>query len=296
MRSRGEKFIFEYQIPYRAYKNILYRLPRFEERVKDVLLEFLSNTRSGRHACKLWKCFNTLRPRQDGRHFADDIFTCIFVNGNCCILVKFSLKYGRNGPIDDNRALVQIMAWRRSGDKPLSEPMMISLPTHICVTRPQWVNTLRFEKITADYTVKWKWWIVVFWFEFHWNVCPTDNNSTLVQVIAHHQQPLLLEIHVDIWRLQWHHNERGGGRLKSPASRLFTSVCSGGDQRKRQSYESLAFVRGIHRPVISGLPTQRASNDIMTSQRRTNVIKVTIEWFFSINVVNVCEIQVRCST
>ena len=36
--------------------------------------------------------------------------------------------------------LAQIMAWRRSGDKPLSEPMMISLLTHICVTRPQCVN------------------------------------------------------------------------------------------------------------------------------------------------------------
>ena len=32
------------------------------------------------------------------------------------------------------------MAWRRPGDKPLSEPMMASLLTHICVTRPQWVN------------------------------------------------------------------------------------------------------------------------------------------------------------
>ena len=29
------------------------------------------------------------------------------------------------------------MAWRRPGDKPLSEPMMARLPTHICVTRPQ---------------------------------------------------------------------------------------------------------------------------------------------------------------
>ena len=37
-------------------------------------------------------------------------------------------------------ALVQIMAWRRPGDKPLSEPMLVRLPTHICVTRPQWVN------------------------------------------------------------------------------------------------------------------------------------------------------------
>ena len=35
------------------------------------------------------------------------------------------------------------MAWRRPGDKPLSEPMMVSLLTLICVTRPQWVNTMR---------------------------------------------------------------------------------------------------------------------------------------------------------
>ena len=68
---------------------------------------------------------NTLRPRQDGRHFADAIFTCIFFNENCCILMKFSLKYIRKGPIDNNPALVQIMAWRRSGDKPLSETMMV---------------------------------------------------------------------------------------------------------------------------------------------------------------------------
>ena len=32
------------------------------------------------------------------------------------------------------------MVWRRPGDKPLSEPMMVSLQTHIYVTRPQWVN------------------------------------------------------------------------------------------------------------------------------------------------------------
>ena len=83
---------------------------------------------------------NTLRPTQDGRHFADDIFTRIFYIENCCILNKFSLKYVRKGPTDNNPALVQIMAWRRPGDKPLSEPMMVSLLTHICATRPQWVN------------------------------------------------------------------------------------------------------------------------------------------------------------
>ena len=58
---------------------------------------------------------NTLRQKEDGRHFADDIFTCIFFNENCSILLKFSLKYVRKGPIDNNPPLVQIMAWRRSG-------------------------------------------------------------------------------------------------------------------------------------------------------------------------------------
>ena len=35
------------------------------------------------------------------------------------------------------------MAWRWPGTKPLSEPIMVRLPMHICVTRPQWVNILR---------------------------------------------------------------------------------------------------------------------------------------------------------
>ena len=35
--------------------------------------------------------FNTLRSRQNGRHFADDTFKLIFLNENCCILIKMSL-------------------------------------------------------------------------------------------------------------------------------------------------------------------------------------------------------------
>ena len=83
---------------------------------------------------------NTLRPRQNGRHFADDTFKCIFMNQNVNISFKISLKVVPRGPINNIPALVQIMAWRRQGDKPLSEPMMIRLLTHICVTRPQWVK------------------------------------------------------------------------------------------------------------------------------------------------------------
>ena len=67
---------------------------------------------------------NTLRPRQNGRHFPDDTFKHIFVNENCCILMKISLRFVPHGPINNILALVQIMAWRRSGDKPLSGPMV----------------------------------------------------------------------------------------------------------------------------------------------------------------------------
>ena len=83
---------------------------------------------------------NTLRPRQNGRRFADDTLKHIFFNENVRISIKISLKFFPQGPINNNPALVQIMAWRRSGDKPLSEPMMVNLLMHICVTRPQWVN------------------------------------------------------------------------------------------------------------------------------------------------------------
>ena len=56
--------------------------------------------------------------------FADDSFRCIFVNEKFYILIKISLKFVPNGPINNIPALVQIVAWRRSGDKPLSEPML----------------------------------------------------------------------------------------------------------------------------------------------------------------------------
>ena len=72
--------------------------------------------------------------------WSDDIFKCIFLNENVWIPIKISLKFVSKGPINNIPALAQIMAWRRPGDKPLSEPMMVSLTTHICVTRPQWVN------------------------------------------------------------------------------------------------------------------------------------------------------------
>ena len=64
--------------------------------------------------------FNTLRPRQTGRHFEDAIFMCILLNENVWIPIKISLKFVPKGRINNIPALGQIMVWRRPGDKPLS--------------------------------------------------------------------------------------------------------------------------------------------------------------------------------
>ena len=88
--------------------------------------------------CFRW--FNTLRPRQNGRQFPDDIFKCIFLNENIYTSIKISLKFVPTGTIDNIPSLFQIMDWRWSGDKPLSETMMARLLRHICVTRSQWVK------------------------------------------------------------------------------------------------------------------------------------------------------------
>ena len=66
----------------------------------------------------------TLRPGQNGRRFADNVFKCIFLSENVWILIRISLKFVPNGQMNNI-------------------PTLVRLPTHISVTRPpQWVKTL----------------------------------------------------------------------------------------------------------------------------------------------------------
>ena len=88
---------------------------------------------------------NTLRPGQNGRHFAD-ILKYIFLNETVWISIKMSLKFVPKGIINNIPALVQIMALRRPSDKPVSEPIMARLPTHISVTRSQSVNSVHVSE------------------------------------------------------------------------------------------------------------------------------------------------------
>ena len=69
--------------------------------------------------------FNTSSPRQNGRQFPDDIFNTFSLNENIWISIEISMKFVLKSPINNIQALVHIMAWRRLGDKPLSEPIKV---------------------------------------------------------------------------------------------------------------------------------------------------------------------------
>ena len=104
---------------------------------------------------------NTLRPRQNGRHFPDDIFKCIFLNEKVGISFQISLTFVPNGSINNKSAIVQVMTWHQTGEKPLSEPLMVSLLTHICITRPQQVKmavvTSLLQSLIFYHVIQWPW-------------------------------------------------------------------------------------------------------------------------------------------
>ena len=80
------------------------------------------------------------------------IFKCIFLNENICISINASLNFVPRDQINNIPALVQIMTCRLVGAKPISESMMVSLLTHICIFRPQWVN----ERNPVELWVLWE--------------------------------------------------------------------------------------------------------------------------------------------
>ena len=115
---------------------------------------------------------NISRLRQNGRHFPDAIFQCIFLNRNIKILIKFLLKFVPYGPINNIPALGHIRAWRRPGDTPLFEPIMVGLLTHICVIQPQWFKTFHF--LTSDICMHRL-------FETKWNI-----HAFIITIVGHH--------------------------------------------------------------------------------------------------------------
>ena len=73
---------------------------------------------------------NTSRPRQKMAAVSQTTFSNAFSWMKMFISIKISPKFVPKGPINNIPALVQIMVWCRLGNKPLSEPMTVGLPTH----------------------------------------------------------------------------------------------------------------------------------------------------------------------
>ena len=76
-----------------------------------------------------------------GRDKMAAIFQTTFSNGFSWMKIyEFRLTFHWSLFLGVQLTIFQVMACRRPGDKPLSEPLMVRLPTHICVTQPQWVK------------------------------------------------------------------------------------------------------------------------------------------------------------
>ena len=73
----------------------------------------------------------SLRLRLNMCHFEYDIFKYIFMNETILISITISFKFIHKDAINNIPVLVQITAWCRPGDKPLSESMMIILLTYM---------------------------------------------------------------------------------------------------------------------------------------------------------------------
>ena len=127
-----------------------------------------------------------------------------FSEWNVWITIKISLKFVSNGPINNIPALVQIMVWCQPGDKPLFETMMVSLLTHICVTRPHWVNSnnlIRFSFSTCqDIWAVLKLWryLIIISQSYNSINCLHDFNHEIMK--GHHSGSRHLQMHFRWWK------------------------------------------------------------------------------------------------
>ena len=96
-------------------------------------------------------------------------------------------------------ALVHIMAWRQSGNKPLSEPMMVSLLTHICIAQPQRVNK-QFQIYLLHLNVK------ILWQKIHAKIFLCKLSSIFWSVCLYHCLSYFQHGFQSRWRVMFRKN------------------------------------------------------------------------------------------
>ena len=135
------------------------------------------------------------------------------------------------------------MAWRREGDRPSTELMMVSLLTHLCATRRHWVEVyVHYHDI---------------WF-YNFLVFPYARNDNIYKL---HCQSLLHStgvVSVCIMPLRWRHNGRDSLSNHHPHDCLLNRLF-----RRRSKKTSKLRVTGLcagNSPGTGEFPTQMASN------------------------------------
>ena len=104
----------------------------------SLLCEFTDHQRPWQRVCKL----THLPLDKMAAILADDIFKCIFLNENDKIPTPVSLNFVPDETYDNNPTLVQVMAWRRAGDKPSPDPMFIQFTGAYLRHCGRWVKCL----------------------------------------------------------------------------------------------------------------------------------------------------------
>ena len=150
------------------------------------------------------------------------------------------------------------MAWRRLNNNALSEPKMISLLTHLCVTRPEWLNHIKITFCAAGLfhwlldKTKWQWCDI---FYFTWVIAVPSNLSYV----------------------RWHYSDVIMGVMASQITSLtivYSTAHSGADQRKHQSSAWLVFVRGIRRSPVNSRHTGPVTRNMFISD--DVIMKITL--------------------
>ena len=153
---------------------------------------------------------NTLRPRQDGRRFTNDIFKRIFFNEKILISIEISLEFVPKSSTNNKLALVHIMTWRWTNGGPVWWRIHVSLG----LNELRWLAELALTLWHVNSCIHVKWWdainslapgkfqwnfrqaifkqilvfdgsgiyceIAIIWLSLGFN----DNQSTLVQAMA----------------------------------------------------------------------------------------------------------------
>ena len=172
-------------------------------------------------------CRASSPPGQDGRHFAEDIFKRNFVIKNVTISIQISLKFVLRDSNDNKSALVQVMAWCRTGDKPL--PDQVSWRIYAPLDGYELISGRWCARHTQE-----------------WNPKANCGSRTYFPPMTKHILPS-----------QTHGCEGGHcsdvkmGAMASQITGLtivYSSVYSGADHKNiKVPHQSLAFVMGIHR-------------------------------------------------